>query len=90
MNTFSRTVIQAGQYKRYGDSVYVFEVTSTEDVDDAVVWEYCQTLQKAETRDDKQSHNGSCSFPYGLMSFGSLHKNGERLWKYSVTVPYCD
>lgn len=90
MPTFTHKVIHAGQPRPYADSVFKFEVVASPDATDEQVWAHCQTLRRASNRDDRQRHDGSCGFPYGLSSYGSLNKRSATVWSYEVTEPYCD
>lgn len=82
--------IKTGQSKPYADSVYIVEIETNPETTDAEVWAYAQTIHKAANRNDRLSHDGSCGFPYGLDSYGSLKQVSSTQWRYSVTEPYCD
>lgn len=88
--SFSHTVIQSGQPRPYADNIYTFTITAPPEATDAEVWAYCQTIRKVDNRDDKQRHDGSCGFPFGLSWFGSLRKQTAASYFYGVTEPYCD
>jgi len=90
MTAMTSTVVQCGQPRPYADSVYVFDITADPSATEAQVWEYGQTLRSARNRDDNQRHDGSCGFPFGLQSYGSLRNPAVGKWRYSVTEPYCD
>ena len=91
MDIVNKTVIRAGQARAYQDSVYEFKVETTQGTD-AEAWELCQSLCRAIHRKDEIRHDGSCAFPFGLETFGSLKKLKEdgTEWRYCVTSPYCD
>lgn len=83
-------IITSGQPRAYADSVLIAEVTAPAEATDAEVWTYCQTIRKTGNRADHQSHDGSCGFPFGLSSYGSLRKQNPTTYRYLVTEPYCD
>lgn len=88
---FSHTVVSSGQPRAYADSVYSFKVTAPATATDAEVWAYCQTFKSTKNRaGNNERHDGSCGFPFGLSSFGSLRKESDTTYRYSVTKPYCD
>ncbi len=91
MELLEKKVIRAGQARAYQDSVYQWEIKTTQGTDDEA-WALCQSLRKAENRKDGASHNGTCAFEFGLQSYGSLSKlsNEGTAWRYTVTDPYCD
>lgn len=90
MEIISSKVLHSGQVRRYADSVYSYEVVVFGKGTDEEIWELCQSLKKAAYRKDGYQHNGTCGFPFGLNSFGSLSKKGENSYIYTVTYPYCD
>lgn len=81
--------IRAGQVRPYGDTVYEYHIVTVHEVTDEQMWKDCQELQRANNRQDGYKHDGSCGFPFGLDSFGSLDKLGSNEWRYTVTNPYC-
>ena len=83
-------VTRKGQAHPYQDGVYEYLVTSNDDATDEDMWDACQSIRKAYHRDQNASHNGACSFPYGLESFGSLYRLSDTSWRYIVTIPFCD
>lgn len=90
MNTMTKTCLQCGQPRPYADSVYKYDITTDPQASDAEVWAYCQSFRPANHRRDGMRHDGSCGFPFGLDSYGSLRKMGSTTWRYEVTEPYCD
>ena len=88
MIKIQHVTVSEGQVRPYADSVYIYDVTAPEGATDEQVWEACQTLRKCANRDQNRGHNGSCSFPYGMQSFGSLKPIEGNSYRYSVTEPY--
>jgi hypothetical protein len=87
---YSNKNIQYGQPRAYADSLYVYSILAPAEATDAEVWAYCQTVYACKNRADNQRHDGSCGFPFGLQSYGSLKKESATTYRYSVTQPYCD
>lgn len=84
------TLIRGGQHHPYGDTVTSYQLTLRPNADDKDIWEEAQKLRPAQHRRDGVNHDGSCGFPFGLDSFGSLNRTMTTKATYTVTEPYCD
>jgi hypothetical protein len=65
MEIVNKKILCSGQVRRYGDSVYSYEITVSNDGPDQEIWDLCQAVKNASHRKDGYQHDGTCGFPFG-------------------------
>lgn len=89
---FEVTVIHEGQVRRYGDSIYRYQIASN--YSEHIIKGFCTgVLYPATHEAPNAKYNGSTNFPFGLDSYYKfsrmgINEKGNQIYEYVVCRPY--